>query len=482
MMKTAGLIGLYFLSCNGKSLYCNDFMALLAGKFPWKADIVEPCEDSFYLANDQIRVLSSQMKNMNATLTIYTTYSDSTLCAFSYPNVDLKWFNATELFEYYHFSSELLSIMNSWNYIGYTRASDILRILLAHRYSKTYIDTDIHFLIEQKDLFMKPFVGSAMWNEKEAAIEITNSAFCLSKEILEDMIIFLKKRIEKRNDNYFYTELGPSMFHKTLLNKHPVILQSQNHPEHYSVANITAGIRLYNHSMLHLTGHIRVKATPLTYLQLVQGIRNEASLSPLAIPQSTMAITEYDYFEASFGNLLLMPYDLKRWAETGQFYVNYLISKGAISQQNQQQEEEEEQDEDKEWIEINRVLDRSEICFDYVIRLSSSGESLRDIQSWGTQQLALVRSLKTQMSHRKVEVEVDGEFRGEVEEEIGSLEDEEVDGIDLIEDEDSDNDESLTSRKKNSKKNSKKKKNGNRKKRKMNKTKKNRSSSSRSKK
>ena len=81
------------------------------------------------------------------------------------------------------------------------------------------------------------------------------------------MISFIRARITRskehlssphRNwismDGFFYTELGPSMFHRILLNKYPVLLASQNHPAVIKPQEIGESIIHYGHNMLHITG------------------------------------------------------------------------------------------------------------------------------------------------------------------------------------------------------------------------------------
>ena len=328
-MKLTTYILLYYSI--GECRCCNDFMTLLPTRKPWKNDR-EPCEDSFFEVDDQVRLLSSQMIDLKSTLTVYTNYGGGSKCTFAYPNIFTQKFDAMELFREYGFNSEI-DIMNSWDYVGYTRSSDILRLLLSHKYRKSYIDTDIFFLNTTKELYMKPFVGAAMWNDQKCSIEVTNSAFCLPREALEDLIDFLKRRIASNNNTYFYTELGPSMFHKVLMNKHPVVLMSQNHPQEHLVDDIISGVKLYRHPFLHLTGHIRVSSAGMTYLDLIKAIQVSLSLPPSDVPPSTMTITKDDYFEASYGNLLLFPYNLKAWAELGEHLkIKYMTSLDAAGE------------------------------------------------------------------------------------------------------------------------------------------------------
>ena len=121
----------------------------------------------------------------------------------------MKFFNATELLQSYGYNTSVLEIMSHWDLSGYTRVSDIIRLALAHKYLKTYIDIDILFLeLSNKTIFMKSFVSACIWRDIEASIEITNSAFCLNRDVLQEMMEFQIHRILTNNSFYFYTELG----------------------------------------------------------------------------------------------------------------------------------------------------------------------------------------------------------------------------------------------------------------------------------
>eukprot|EP01041_Mallomonas_annulata_P008853 gene8853-18343_t len=289
---------------------CDGFMAVLIQRMPWKKTF-EPCVDTFYEQDEYIALLSAQMVAMNSSLIIYTSYDPDPRCIFSYPNVKVEHFDRFELMESFGFS-KLIPIMSSWSYIGYERASDIFRLLLAHKFQRTYIDTDIHLLHTNKDIYFQIFVGAAMWSDQKCSIEVTNSAFCLPRPILNGMISYLIQLITYKTDqnNYFYTEMGPSMFHKILLNTHAITLYSQNHPELHSINDITNSIQLYNHKMLHITGRIRTHWSPTSFTDIIHKIRKQINLTALSIPSSTRISTENDYYNASYINLLIMDYNL----------------------------------------------------------------------------------------------------------------------------------------------------------------------------
>lgn len=179
---------------------CKNFFGL------WPSD----CTDKFVELDERIRVISSQMKPMNTSFTLFVTGMDG--CSFNYPGIYVLQFNSTELLLEYGFN-KTLEKMSTWKKTRFTRISDILRIALAHRFQMSYIDTDMHFLHLRKDLYEQSYVGAAVWSNMKNALEMTNAAFCLPRPILLDMINFQINRIMQGSDKFFYTELGPSMFH-----------------------------------------------------------------------------------------------------------------------------------------------------------------------------------------------------------------------------------------------------------------------------
>ena len=83
------------------------------------------------------------MVQMNSTLTFFVTASK--MCEFPYPRIHVSAFNATELLVASGFE-EAFPVMATWKKTRYTRISDILRLCLARKHGKSYLDTDVHFL------------------------------------------------------------------------------------------------------------------------------------------------------------------------------------------------------------------------------------------------------------------------------------------------------------------------------------------------
>lgn len=179
---------------------CHDFFGL------WPSD----CVDNYDSLVDKIKTISTQMVAMSANFTLMTTSPNK--CTFKYPNINTLVFNTTEILLECGFESAISKI-DSWKKSRFTRMSDILRICLASKYRMAYMDTDVHYLHLNKTLFECTYAGAQMWGNYRNAIEITNSAFCLPPAILHDMSRYQLNRIVRGGDNYFYTELGPSMFH-----------------------------------------------------------------------------------------------------------------------------------------------------------------------------------------------------------------------------------------------------------------------------
>jgi len=162
-----------------------------------------------------------------------------------------------------------------------------MRLLIALKTKKSYIDLDIIFipiiktnhnnfhqnLIDKSD-FMKAYTGVSVFQDEKNALEITNAAFCLPPIILKRMIAFINERIIKGNHDdksYFYTELGPSLFHKILLNHQPSIrLYSHNNPGISDISRIVSDTIIYNHKQLHLAGWVRKGNSNYKYNDLAE--------------------------------------------------------------------------------------------------------------------------------------------------------------------------------------------------------------------
>jgi hypothetical protein len=237
------------------------------------------CVDDYDDLNEKMRVLSAQMEVMNANLTLFV--NDLNKCVFTFPRISVQLLDMKQILRETGFEPAF-EIMDTWTPHPhlFTRLSDILRLGLAFKHGMAYMDTDVSYLELKRELYEKAYVGAALWSNEKNAIEITNSAFCLPKKILQDMLAFQRTRILKGGKRLFYTELGPSMFHNVLMNRHNVYLYSQNHPGEGSLDEIARGIHLYGHKQIHLTGNIR-NNRDMRFGELVNTIRRKSGLPEL---------------------------------------------------------------------------------------------------------------------------------------------------------------------------------------------------------
>ena len=274
----------YYYNYNDSDI-CNDFFAII---------LKESCKESFKSFTSRYEFINKQMLSMNSHLTIYSSYSDTIKCESlyikKYSNIHVEYFNSHELLkESEDIDDEVIDIIiKNWPKNKYTRISDLLRLILALKTKKSYIDLDIifvptliknhnnndeknQFVINKSD-YMKSYVGVSVFQDEKNALEITNAAFCLPPIILRRMISFINQRIIKGNRNsksYFYTELGPSLFHKILFNRQPsVTLYSQNNPAISDITRIVSDSIIYNHKQLHLSGWVRKGNSHYNYNEL----------------------------------------------------------------------------------------------------------------------------------------------------------------------------------------------------------------------
>jgi len=250
---------------------CEDFFTV------WPSDCTDKLDDLHL----KLGVLSAQMTLMNTTLTVYVT--DEKMCEFPFTSILIEKIDLKELLVEHGFQKALKNI-DEWPKNKFTRISDVLRLALASKYSKTYIDIDVTFLRMQKELYQRSFVGAAIWKDAKNAIELTNGIFCLPQHVLLDMMGYQRQRILHGKDEYFYTELGPSMFHNVLMNRHEVMMYSHNNPTEASLDGIARAIHQYGHMHLHLTGHVRKGNSHLNFGDIVNKIRRKAGLPMLQYP------------------------------------------------------------------------------------------------------------------------------------------------------------------------------------------------------
>lgn len=254
---------------------CSDFFTVFTAGVSAEAQKVS-CSEPFKALSDRFEVWNEQMAAMNTTLAIYTNFHDgSSVCHLSgYPNLQLVHFDEIELFVR-HNLSDAYKVMKKWPGRP-TRVADVMRLLIAHETHRTYIDMDIIFVDMHKAHFMYPFAGAAIFQDNKNAIELTNSAFCLPQVVLQRMVSFVDRRIRLGSQEYFYTELGPSMFHKVIFNQYPAIaLYSQNNPAVADLDRLARETLIYSHRMLHLSGHVRKGHPEFSFKELTLAIKEK---------------------------------------------------------------------------------------------------------------------------------------------------------------------------------------------------------------
>ena len=147
---------------------------------------------------------------MNASVSIFV--ADSYMCNFEYPHVRIREYNLTDVLTELNFTA-VLPIIRGWtlsNNGALTRVSDILRLALQFKYGMSYFDLDVHLLKPERSLYYTSYVGIAVYSQQKNSLELSNSAFCLPKYILNDLMDNQIHRIRFGKSTFFYTELGPS--------------------------------------------------------------------------------------------------------------------------------------------------------------------------------------------------------------------------------------------------------------------------------
>ena len=218
---------------------------------------------------EQFIVINRQMSKLNSHFICFISNGVKPIS--NLKHIEFRYMNEVYLLNKYFMEIETNKIIEWDNPV---RLSDVLRIVLSLENPKyIYMDTDIVFLKKNYQLFNNYFVAFCIWKDEMNALEMTNSIFYLPRKILIYMINFIKLRIVKPNKKYFYTELGPSMFHKVIFNSNePLAMYSQNHPWNHNIDSIKKDIQKHNHTFLHLTGAIRKKHS--NYCELVSKISN----------------------------------------------------------------------------------------------------------------------------------------------------------------------------------------------------------------
>ena len=209
---------------------------MLTGRRPWvqessQSELLETCADSYKKMDEYIRVISSQLNTMQKyittstatsttsdgmngnngnehnntntvlTLTIYTTYESSIGCDYKdrYPNIILVHFNALDLLREYGYTKDLIGYMTEkWNIMSYSRISDVLRLMLAHKYKKTYIDLDIVFLYDVSINSSQPTADTS------ASVNINRNADTIDSDSDSETVLDGMAGMDRYSDRHIY--------------------------------------------------------------------------------------------------------------------------------------------------------------------------------------------------------------------------------------------------------------------------------------
>lgn len=285
---------------------CNDFFGTLA---PWAGKGGKTC--ATILTNDmynRLMVVNSKMQEFDTYYTMYIDYSisqeENALCydeilrpELGLDRIKIEDYSAKQLLTKYGFDNDDIGRVKAIN--GMQGKSDVMRLVLAAEYGQTYMDTDVIILSDNYEDFKKPFVGMAVWGENSASLEMTNSVFCLPKEVLTKSLDTVKQIMIGHGDRgYFDQELGSSLFQKTVTNHadHPVHIYAVNHPQIDNVPSISESYDTYGFKLMHLTTRIRLGE--VCFIVQVNNIRKaldfeELDLMPMSHYNLTMTAEHY---------------------------------------------------------------------------------------------------------------------------------------------------------------------------------------------
>lgn len=251
---------------------CSNFFTVL----PWtsspnsRANICEHLDqyESYY------SLLSLQMISMNTTLVIVTNERFHHCPPMHYPNIHFHSLNISQLFHQYHINSTSFTLQIT---------TDLVKLLVAHQFQFTYIQFGIHFLSNLPDDYSQQFLTIQIWNHMKCSQQISNLAFCLSQNMLEELIHGLLERAMSIVDD-INPSPGTPLFTQILPNKYPLRLYSLNHPEIFTISKIHEDYMEYEHKLLYLpvsalTTHPSLAS--FTYLDYINAIRHELGFTPL---------------------------------------------------------------------------------------------------------------------------------------------------------------------------------------------------------
>lgn len=276
-MKWKGMLCLCSLAMAMASI-CSDFFTILSlsssSPFQEKTCSFLPNYSSYF------SLLSSQMIALNSSVTILLPQDPASHCQHSftptpsssltsYQRLSFRAINPSELFQEYHLTAD---------HYDPTSARDILKLLIAHKYRSTYIELGIHFLsTDPEDFTEQMFVALQIWSHNKCSQQISNLAFCLSRDALEDLI----REAQEPSSSAAPLDYGTALFTQILPNRYPLRLLSLNHPEIFTLPEILSDYQDYHHKFLYLPLSLASLAASSNYRSYVDNLRSELGFPPL---------------------------------------------------------------------------------------------------------------------------------------------------------------------------------------------------------
>jgi hypothetical protein len=200
----------------------------------------------------------------------------------NYSNLHFKSINTSELFQEY-----LLPVADSSDT---SSNSNILKLLVAHKYQFTYIELGIHFLsVVPQDFSEQMFLSLPIWNHMKCSQQLSNLAFCLSQSALEDLLKEVRESFSSRTPMDYAT----SLLTQTLPNRYPLRLLSLNHPEVFTLPEVLTDYNDYQHKLLYLPlsfASSHPSLATISYRSYVDALRDTLGFTALSSPPTTNSV------------------------------------------------------------------------------------------------------------------------------------------------------------------------------------------------
>jgi hypothetical protein len=179
---------------------------------------LDDCVKKYQNLDEKLGLISFQMKEMNSTFTLFTT--SSRRCVFRHPNTVIIVINQTDILLNCGFSSVIDTIL-SWDKSHSESLYGIFRICISKLYKMSYFNLDVHFLYLNKTIFECTYVSAAIYKDKDKdnldLMKISNSAFCLPTDILNEILEHQLRRIVFNSSVNLQSDLGSSAIQNVIV-------------------------------------------------------------------------------------------------------------------------------------------------------------------------------------------------------------------------------------------------------------------------